>query len=88
MTTTTDAMICTSCKKPKASLKQKKSRALPGVQMYLCQDCLDNKREPRAFLILAGRAAADRGENPIDVLSYWIKNHRYLGEAITLRELT
>lgn len=87
-TVTTEAMICTSCRKPKASLKAKKSKALPGAQMYLCQDCLENKREPRGFLILAGRAAADRGENPVEALSYWIKAHRYLGEAITLRELT
>lgn len=88
MTATADTMICTSCRKQKASLKNKKSKALPGVPMFLCQDCLDNKREPRGFLVLAGRAAAERGENPVDVLSYWIKNHRYLGEPITLRELT
>ena len=87
-TTANDSMICTSCRKPKASLKQKKSRALPGAQMYLCQDCLDNKREPRGFLVLAGRQAADRGENPVDSLAYWIKNHRYMGDPITLRELT
>lgn len=86
-TTVTEGMICTSCNKPKAQLKQKKSKVLPGVPMYLCQDCLDNKREPRGFLILAGREAAARGENPVDTLSYWIKAHRYLGEAITLREL-
>lgn len=86
--TTSEAMLCTSCKKPKNSLKQKKSKALSGVPMYLCQDCLDNKREPRGFLVLAGRQAAERGENPVDVLAYWIKNHRYMGDPITLRELT
>jgi hypothetical protein len=49
---------------------------------------MDNKREPRGFLVLAGRQAAQRGDNPVEVLSYWIKQHRYLGEPITLRELT
>lgn len=87
-TTTTEGMICTSCRKAKAQLKQKKSKALPGTPMYLCQDCMDNKREPRGFLVLAGRQAAQRGDNPVEVLSYWIKQHRYLGEPITLRELT
>lgn len=87
MTAMSEAMICTSCKKPKAALKAKKSKALPGVPMYLCQECLDNRREPRGFLVLAGRQAHDRGENPIEALSYWIKHHRYLGDPITLREL-
>lgn len=85
---TSGAMICTSCQKPKAELKQKKSRALPGVPMYLCGECLTAKREPRGFLVLAGREAANRGENPVETLSFWIKAHRYLGEPITLRELT
>ncbi len=80
--TTTDSMLCTSCRKPKNSLKQKKSKALPGIQMYICQDCLDNKREPRGFLVLAGR------EHGIDFIKYWVKPQRYLGEPITLSELT
>lgn len=80
--TATEGMICTSCEAPKAQLKQKKSRALPGVPMFLCQDCLDNKREPRGFIVLAGR------EFGLDHVSFWIKPQRYLGEPITLRELT
>ena len=82
MTTTDGAWACTSCKKPKAQLKQKKSKALSGVPMYLCQDCIDNKREPREFIILAGR------EHGIEYISYWIKPKRYLGADITIRELT
>ena len=69
-------------------MKSKKSKVLPGVPMYLCQDCLDNKREPRGFLVVAGRQAASRDENPVEALAYWIKGHRYLGPPITLRELT
>lgn len=83
MSTMTDgAWKCTSCDKPKAELKQRKSKLLPGVPMYLCQDCLDNKREPRGFVVLAGR------EHGTDYISYWIKPQRYCGEPITLRELT
>lgn len=77
-----DTWKCTSCSKPKAQLKQKKSKVLQGVPMYLCQDCIDNKREPRAFIILAGK------ELGFEHISYWIKPQRYLGEPITLRELS
>jgi hypothetical protein len=78
---TTDEMICTSCRKPKASLKQKKSRLLPGVPMYLCQDCLDNKREPRGYVVLAGR------KHGMDHIKFWTKPQRYIGDEITIREL-
>lgn len=75
-------MVCTSCSKVKARLTTRKSRVLPGVPMFLCQDCVDNKREPRAFIVLAGR------ERGIEAVINWIKPQRHLGEPITLRELT
>jgi len=49
--------------------------------MFLCQDCLDNKREPRGFVILAGRKYGS------EHIANWIKPQKYLGEPITLREL-
>lgn len=79
---TTEEIVCTSCNKPKAQLKKKKSKVLRGVPMYLCQDCLDNNREPRGFVVLAGRRYG------IDHVSYWTKPKRYLGDEITLSELT
>ena len=82
------AMVCTSCEKPKAQLKNKKSKLLHGVPMYLCQDCLDNKREPRGYVVLAGREAFQQGQNGLDRIAFWIKPQRYCGEPITLRELT
>lgn len=87
-TRTSESVQCTSCKKPKRELKQKKSKALPGVPMYLCQDCLDNKREPRGYIVLAGRQAFEKGGNGLDAIAYWIKPQRYVGDPITLRELT
>lgn len=78
---TTNYMRCTSCDKPKNELKQKKSRLLPGVPMLLCQECLDAKREPRGFVVLAAR------ENGLDYVANWIKPQRYVGEPITLREV-
>lgn len=79
--------MCTSCNKPKNQLKQRKSKLL-GVPMFLCQDCIDNKREPRGFVVLAGREAFERGENGLEVISFWVKPQRHCGEPITLRELT
>ena len=82
MSTVIEAWRCTSCQKPKAELKSRKSKALPGVSMYLCQDCLDNKREPRGFVVLAGRTYG------LDHVQFWIKPQRYVGNPITLRELS
>lgn len=83
MTATTEIKVrCTSCGKPKNSLKNKKSKLLPGVEMNLCQDCLDNKFEPRAYVILAGRT------HGADYIAAYIKPQRYHGEPITVRELT
>lgn len=77
----TEAVICTSCRKPKNALKQKKSKALPGSIMFLCTDCIENRREPRSFVVLGARQFG------ADHVSFWIKPQRYLGEPITLREL-
>lgn len=75
-------MRCTSCDKPKAALKQKKSKAFNGVPWYACQDCLDNKREPRGYLILAGR------QDGLEAIEFWLKPiKRYCGADITAREL-
>jgi uncharacterized protein YlaI len=84
----TKGMKCTSCEKPKAQLKSKKSKLLRGVPMYLCQECLDAKREPRGYIVLAGREAFQRGENGLDKIGFWIKPQRHCGDPITLRELT
>ncbi len=81
-TMTNEAVICTSCKKHKNQLKQKKSKALPGSIMFICQDCIDNKREPRAFIVLGARQFGAKH------VEFWIKPKRYLGEDITLRELS
>lgn len=81
------AIKCTSCERPKAQLKNKKSKLL-GVPMYLCQECVDGKREPRGYVVLAGRQAFQKGEDGMAVVRFWIKPQRYCGEPITLRELT
>lgn len=73
---------CTVCDKQKHELKRKVSKCLPGTPMFLCKDCLDGKREPRGYVILAGR------RDGLEAIQYWIKPQRYLGEPITARELS
>jgi len=73
---------CSSCGKVKHELKKRNSRALPGAVMYVCEDCTSKKYEPRGLIILAGRQFGQ------DHIKFWIKPQRYVGEPITLRELT
>lgn len=73
---------CTVCGKQKNELRKRISKCLPGVQMFLCKECMDAKREPRGYIILAGR------RDGIESIQFWIKPQRYLGEPITVRELT
>ena len=73
---------CTVCHKQKNELKKKMSKCLPGVEMYLCSDCLAGRKEPRGYIILAGRHWG------IEHIQFWIKGQRYFGEPITVRELT
>lgn len=73
---------CSSCHKVKHELKKKNSKALPGAIMYICADCVSKKFEPRGLIILAGR------EFGAEYIKFWIKPQRYLGEPITLRELS
>jgi hypothetical protein len=77
----TKDMPCTSCQKTRHQLKVRKSKLLPNMTLYLCSECFENKREPRFAIILAGR------ERGIDAIAELIRNHRYVGKDITLREL-
>lgn len=72
---------CTSCNNANEQLKRLNSKVLKGSQMFLCVDCIEAKREPRGYLILAAR------EHGVQFVQHWIKNRRYTGEEITLREL-
>lgn len=78
---TKNDMPCTACQKPKHQLKVRKSKVMPNLQLFLCSECIDNRREPRWALIMAGR------ENGIDTIAEYIRNRRYVGKDITLREL-
>lgn len=72
---------CTGCNKFGQELKRLNSKVLKGSQMFLCAECIEAKREPRGYLILAAR------EHGVSFVQSWIKNRRYTGEEITAREL-
>lgn len=76
-----DEMLCYSCSKPKANLALKKSFLLPGVNLLMCQSCIDSKFEPRWTIILSGR------KNGPDHVREFIIRHRYVGREITATEL-
>lgn len=74
-------MKCSSCNKQKANLHARRSNLIKGMNLFMCQACIDLKYEPRYVIILHGRS-----EGPDKVVDY-IKNHRYFGEPILAKEL-
>lgn len=73
-------MICSSCGKQRNELTTKRSALLPFIELFLCSQCLKEKKEPRYIVILAGR------QNGLSAVSDHLKNHRYSGETITAKE--
>lgn len=69
------------CQKQKAQLHPRKSRLVSNVPLYLCNDCDQNKREPRYLIVLAGR---DKGA---DYVANYVLENRYVGREITVKEL-
>lgn len=74
-------MICQSCNKPKNDLTTKKSSLLPGINLFMCAICIENKYEPRWVIILAARQG-----DPAVVRDYVVKR-RYIGRDISGSEL-
>lgn len=73
-------MTCSVCKKSKNEVHAKKSRLLPTMKLLLCNDCLENKREPRFVIVIVGR-------DDFKAVEEYIKHHRYVGADITAKEL-
>lgn len=75
-------MQCSACKKTKdkGSLYPKKSKLVPGVQLYLCLECKDIGREPRHLVIIGGRS------NGIAFVSEYLRKRRYCGETIAAED--
>lgn len=73
--------VCTVCQRHKAQLKPKKSQLNPSMMMFLCNECLAAKREPRFLVILVARSEG------LDKVRDYIRQQRYVGEKIVAEEL-
>ena len=74
-------LTCYSCSKQKNDLHAKKSGLLSGVNLLMCQTCIDHKFEPRWVIILAGRQ-----HGPSHVRDFIVRN-KYVGREISAHEL-
>lgn len=74
-------MVCSSCGKQKLDLHPKKSKLMPSQTLYLCNECIKGKREPRYLIIIAGRSLG------AEHVSDYVRNHRYCGDEIMAKEL-
>ena len=77
----TEGTKCAVCAKNKFQLRNRKSR-LSGRQMFVCNDCFNNKYEPRWLVILT----AQSGEEP-ELVKQMILHHKYVGEEIPAADL-
>lgn len=75
-----EKILCYSCNKSKDKLSVKKSALLP-IKLLMCETCISNKLEPKWVVIVAGRQL---GQNAV---RNFIKNKKYIGDAITADEL-
>ena len=74
-------MLCYSCGKSKNELHPKKSSIMNGIQLFMCQSCIDAKYEPRWVIILAGR------QNGAESVREYIIKRLYVGRSISAEEL-
>lgn len=77
----TSEMVCTICRKHKAELRARKSKLMPGMQMFLCNSCFTNNYEPRFLVIMVGR------RDGVEAIADYLKRHRYVGDDILASDL-
>lgn len=77
----TDALVCTVCQKHRYELRTRKSKLQPSMQLFLCTECFEGKREPRFLIILTARS-----KGPAAVADYLTKR-RYVGDDIPASDL-
>jgi hypothetical protein len=72
---------CTVCRKHKAQLRTRKSKLISDMPLLLCNECFEQKREPRFAIILTAR------KEGYEAVEDYIKYNRYVGPEIILKEL-
>jgi hypothetical protein len=82
-------LVCTVCRQHRAHLRTRKSKLNPGLPLLLCNDCFENKREPRYLVILTYRDKTKDAagiDGPTRARPY-IRAKRYYGDKILAEEL-
>lgn len=81
-------MVCSSCDKQRANLSTKKSRLMPGMTLFMCEECIKAKREPRYVIVLSARDAL-RVKDMVrfSLVGEYIRSRRYVGDDILGREI-
>jgi hypothetical protein len=74
-------LTCTVCRRHRATLRPRRSKLLTDITLFLCNECFENKREPRFAVILVAR------KNGVGHVKDYIRNHRYYGDKIRAEEL-
>lgn len=74
-------MNCYSCGKQRAEITLRKSVLLPGINLMMCNVCIESKFEPRWVIILAGR------QQGTQAIREYIVKRRYVGNEILGSEL-
>jgi hypothetical protein len=73
-------LLCTVCKEQKKEYRTRQSKLLPGLQLFLCGECFDGKKEPRFAIIMAGRTMG------VAAVRDYLRNHRYVGKELKAEE--
>lgn len=84
MTQTRTDLTCTVCRRHRATLRPRKSKLLYNITLFLCNECFEDKREPRFAVILVAR---DKNNGGLEKVRDYIRNHRYYGDKIRAEEL-
>jgi hypothetical protein len=72
-------LICESCSQPKNALKRVPSQLI-AKQLIMCDECIKFKYEPRYVVALACIAGNEDAH-------VFVKNNRYVGQPLELREV-
>ncbi|AXG66255.1 hypothetical protein SEA_ANNADREAMY_164 [Streptomyces phage Annadreamy] len=76
-----ESVVCACCGRQHNELRAQNSRLIAGNKFFACPSCKADKKEPRAYVILVGRASGP------DSVTDYILNRRYCGDEILAKEL-
>lgn len=81
--TAQEGVSCEVCRKQRApgEIHPRQSKVLPNMTILICSKCESERKEPRAFIILAAKS---RG---LGYVKTYVKERRYEGEEILLKSI-